>query len=305
MSVISRKGNYIKSRRMQKKNGIAVYWWVLLVLLVVIFGIAAAIIAQRIEMLNRDKKNFGELSTLVSTYNDPSNEPENTLQIESSCETTTAEMQSEEPQTIATTSLPDPTEPQILPQYEEMAKRNSDVVGWIKIPETKIDFPVMHTPDEPVKYLHKDFDGNYSYNGIPFMDANCDIDSDQILVHGHNMNNGQMFYELLNYAEKDFWKEHPVIQFDTLYEKREYEIIAAFYDRVHYQYEDVFRYYYFADGTQEEFEEAVNYYKENSCYDTGLTASYGDQLIALSTCSYHTEDGRFVVVGRLIDSDEG
>ncbi len=134
--------------------------------------------------------------------------------------------------------------------------------------------------------------------------CSCNVRSILIVMVTVLSSLGEMFNDLLKYENQAFWQQHPVIRLDTLYEEREYEIIAAFYDCVHYKYEDVFRYYYFTDGTQAQFEEAVAYYKEHSCYKTGLSAEYGDQLLALSTCSYHTEDGRFVVVGRLVESDK-
>ena len=108
-----------------------------------------------------------------------------------------------------------------------------------------------------------------------------------------------MFATLMKYVNESYWKEHPMVQYSTLYEEREYEIIAAFYDRVYYKYEDWFKFYQFIDARdQAHFEEAMAYYKENALYDTGVTAEYGDKLITLVTCSYHQENGRFVVVAK-------
>ena len=121
-------------------------------------------------------------------------------------------------------------------------------------------------------------------------------------LYGHNMNNGTQFRTLMSYTDKSFWEDHPVIHYSTLYETRTYEILACFRDRVYYKYEDVFKFYQFIDAEDEErFNEAITYYKENSLYDTGVTAEYGDKLITLVTCAYHTEYGRFVVVGRLVE----
>lgn len=308
MSMVSQKGRYLKNRmqsasvqqavsqrKREKKPRRKPYKIFLLILLLCGLGISSTILLHRISTLRQEQSHFDAISNMVATDTDEIHQKEAAGSGE--VRETTSEQSSTSSETEAPTQS-------VLPQYETMLEENPDFYGWLKIPETKIDFPVMYTPDDPEKYLHLDFYGNYAFTGIPFMDAKCDIDSDQILVHGHNMNNGQMFQELLNYAQKDFWQSHPVIQFDTLYEKREYEVIAAFYDCVHYKYEDVFRYYYFTDGTQEQFEEAVAYYKEHACYDTGRSAEYGDQLLALSTCSYHTEDGRFVVIGRRIWPDE-
>lgn len=203
-------------------------------------------------------------------------------------------------ETIAETTAPtQATQPTILPQYAQLYQQNPDMVGWIKIEGTAIDYPVMHTPADPEKYLHVNFEGAYSYPGVPFVDAACTMDSDNLLIYGHNMPNGTMFRSLMQYQQKNFWQNHPTIVFNTLYEEQEYEVLAAFYDRVYYKTEDVFKFYQFIDPeTEEEFDEGIAQFKEKALYDTGVTAEYGDRLITLVTCAYHTDHGRFVVVAR-------
>lgn len=202
---------------------------------------------------------------------------------------------------IIETTVPVETEPVILPELAEIYADNPDLVGWITIEGTVLDYPVMHTPENGEKYLYKNINGNFDVNGLPFIEDGCSMDpeSDNIIIYGHNMNSGKMFASLMKYAKKDYWEEHPTIRFSTLYEEREYKIIAAFYDRVYYKYEDCFKFYQFIDAKDEaHFEEAVSYFKENAEYDTGVTAEYGDRLITLVTCAYHVKNGRFVVVAR-------
>ena len=116
------------------------------------------------------------------------------------------------------------------------------------------------------------------------------------------MKNGTMFKTLVLYEKEKYWKEHPQIMFTTLYEERTYEVIAAFFDRVYYSYEDVFKFYRFIDAEDEaQFADAIANYKEKALYDTGVTAEYGDKLLTLVTCSYHTNNGRFVVVAREVE----
>jgi sortase B len=173
------------------------------------------------------------------------------------------------------------------------------MVGWIRMDGTSLDYPVMHTPDDPEKYLHVDFDQKNSYPGTPFLDAACTMDSTNLLIYGHNMPNGTMFRSLFKYEQSHYWREHPTIVFDTLYEQQEYEVLSAFYDRVYYKTETVFKFYQFIDPeTEEEFNAGIEQLKKKSLYDTGVTAQYGDKLITLVTCSYHTDNGRFVVVAR-------
>ena len=118
-------------------------------------------------------------------------------------------------------------------------------------------------------------------------------------MYGHNLNNGKMFQDLLKYKDEDYYKKHKIIRFTTDNEDNEYEIMAVFKSRVYYKSEkNVFRYYQFINPKSEkEYNEFVENSKKASLYDTKVDSEYGDELITLSTCSYHTEDGRFVVVG--------
>lgn len=188
---------------------------------------------------------------------------------------------------------------EVLPQYQELYAQNNELWGWVSIADSKINYPVMHTPDDPEKYLYANFEGVYNYTGTPFLDANCDDTSDNLLIYSHNMNNGSMFHALLKYDSVNYWWNHRTISLDTIYEERDYEVLAAFYDRVYYSYEDVFKFYQFIDAAdEEEFDNAVAQIKDKALYNTGITAEYGDQLVMLVTCSSHTDNGRFVLVGR-------
>jgi sortase B len=201
-----------------------------------------------------------------------------------------------------------PTEPQLLPFFEEKLTQNPDIAGWVKIEGTKLDYPMMYTPNEEDKYLHLDFDGNWSVGGLPYLEEGCSLspESDNLIIYGHNMANGTMFHTLMSYDQKHFWEAHPNIRFSTLYEERTYEIIAAFYDRVYYKYEDCFKFYQFIDAEDEaHFQEAIDYFKKTALYDTGVTAEYGDKLITLVTCAYHVDNGRFVVVAKDVTDRNG
>ena len=210
------------------------------------------------------------------------------------------------PETIAVaTNTPAPTEvPPILSEYAALYAKNHRLFGWIEIPGTNVNYPVMHVPDNPEYYLHRAFDGSYSYSGVPFLAGECYIGCGNYIVYGHHMKNGTMFAGMLSYGEEKFWQEYPTIRFDTLYASETYEVIAAFYGKVYPDSTpDVFRYYFYTDLTDPEtFAEYVAQVKAAALYDTGVDAAYGDQLLTLSTCSYHTDDGRFVVVAKRISS---
>lgn len=183
--------------------------------------------------------------------------------------------------------------------YQALYDMNPDFIGWLKIDGTKVDYPVMYTPDDPQYYIYRDFQGRKTSSGTPFMDGNATLDSDSIILYGHNMKNDTMFGTLDRYQKKEYWEAHPVITFDTLEENREYEIFAVFTIRLFRQEEDGFRYYgYVGDLTEAQFNEFVSQSCMASHYDTGIIPEYGDQILMLSTCSYHTENGRLVVAAR-------
>lgn len=199
------------------------------------------------------------------------------------------------------TPVPTPTEvPPMLASYASLYKQNHHLFGWIEIEGTAVNFPVMYTPWNSEYYLHKKFDGTYSFSGVPFLDGDCYLGCGNYLIYGHHMKNGTMFADVVNYASVEYWQEHPTILFDTLYELGTYEVIAAFYSRVYTgEDENVFRYYQYQDlSEQDVFEDYVAQVKAAAIYDTGIEAAYGDQLLTLSTCEYSAKDGRFVVVAR-------
>lgn len=189
-----------------------------------------------------------------------------------------------------------------LEKYAPLIALNPDFFGWLSIEGTVINYPVMHTPDRPEYYLHRAFDGSYSNSGVPFVEEECPPDGNYFLIHGHHMKNKTMFGSLPLYAAFQYGKEHALIRFDTLYEQREYQLVAAFYSRACAEGEPgVFRYYAYADLTEEAvFEEYMAQVRAAALYDTGVDAAYGDELLVLSTCNYHTENGRFAVVAKRV-----
>ncbi len=190
-----------------------------------------------------------------------------------------------------------------LRKYDELYNRNPDFFGWLKIDGTNINYPVMYTPGDTERYLHLDFYGDYSDSGTLFMDGDCPSDGSTALIYGHHMNNGSMFGRLPDYGDRDFYEKHKTIFFDTRYEKRDYEVVAVFYAEIYPEAEENEHYCYYKHknlSTESEFDEYVQYAKSNSLYDTGVTPKFGDQILTLSTCNYHTKDGRFVLVARRI-----
>ena len=186
-------------------------------------------------------------------------------------------------------------------KVKKLQKENDDIVGWLEIEDTNINYPVLQGDDNEF-YLNRNYKKEKSEKGSIFLDAkyNWNIPSNNLLIYGHNIINGLMFQDLLKYESQDFYKKHPNIKFTTEKDDKEYEIISVFKSRVYYKAEkNVFRYYDFINAKKEEdYMEFVKNAKKASIYDTETTAKYGDELITLVTCSYHIEDGRFVVIGR-------
>lgn len=186
----------------------------------------------------------------------------------------------------------------VLLRYEALWEQNSDMAGWLSIEGTVIDYPVMYTPEDPEHYLHLGFDGSYAKSGCLFIGDGSGPDASNIIIYGHHMKDNTMFGSLVDYSTEAFREEHPIIRFDTLYELREYEVVAAFYYDMD---NDDFPYYRYTDLSDETlFEEYLDGLTRYNLYAGGINAACGDQLLTLSTCSYHTDDGRFVVVARRV-----
>lgn len=181
---------------------------------------------------------------------------------------------------------------------EELYKINNDIVGWLKIDNTNINYPVMQTKDRPNYYLKRNFYKKYSSLGTPYIAENCSIEtSDNLIIYGHHIKGKRVFGELENYKSKEYYNNHKNIKFYTMQEKAEYEIIAVFKTIAY----TGFRYYEFYNAKDErEFCTFLNKCKELSFYDTEKIAEYGDKLITLSTCEYSNPNGRLVVVARKI-----
>ena len=194
----------------------------------------------------------------------------------------------------------------ISKKYSKLYEKNKDIVGWITIKDTPIDYPVMQTKEDPEYYIHRNYEKKEDKNGLPFLDAGCDVNEayGNLMVYGHHMKSGMMFAHLLDYQDENFYKRHKIVLFDTLHEERKYEVVAAFYSQIYGEKDDVFKYYnYVGKLSEKQFNTYVKNIKKLSRYDTGVTPKYGEQLLSLVTCAYHTEEGRFVVVARRVDEE--
>ena len=260
---------------------------VIVIALVAVFAVSAFMVGKYFMDSKKSGDKYDELAEMVTKAS------------EAPAETTVAAADTEPTETESSSiQLP---HHDILPDYEEVYSRNGDMVGWIKIDGTKVNYPVMQTVEHPNYYLKRDFDGNASDWGSIYIREECDINkpSDNVTIYGHNMIDGSMFGELGKYGDQKFWEEHKLIYFDTLREYHVYEIFSVF--KTSANEGKGFAYHQMEDAeSEQEFNDFVATAKKLSFYDTGITPQYGDKLICLSTCEYTLDNGRFVVAARRI-----
>lgn len=188
-------------------------------------------------------------------------------------------------------------------RFAALTARNGDFAGWLTIPGTAVDYPVMQAGEgkDGEYYLRRNFDGAYDVNGLPFLDQRCETDpaSDLLIIYGHNMKSGIMFHDLTKYEQQSFWADHRTIRLETPAGAAAYEVFCAMlYDAS--SDETAFkphRQVTFADPAQ--FEDYLAGLKAAALYDTGITPAYGEKLLLLATCERSSlQNGRMVVVAR-------
>ena len=227
---------------------------------------------------------------------------------------------------------PEKSEPAVLAEYKDLYEQNNDMVGWLKIDGTMVDYPVMQCKgfDPTVKpidygvvyeknmyYLKHDFNKEYSYSGSVTAEYCAHIGSDycspNIILYGHNMSNGTFFRDVnkydVHYYGRDMYDAHPVIQFDTIYEKRYYKIFAMMQVNVDPKDGDVF--YYTATYDFANKQEFIDYYAKvldrSFIYTPQVDLKYGDEILALSTCDFpfgKSKSIRFIVFARRVREGE-
>lgn len=189
----------------------------------------------------------------------------------------------------------------ILPEYRDVAAQNEDMVGWIRIDGAGVDYPVTQSPYEANYYLTHDFNKKENRFGCIYARENCNVftPSDNVILYGHHMADGSMFGSLEKYESKRFWEDHQYIQFDTLYERHTYQIIAV--GKTSANIGQGFPYYEFINADSEaEFNNYINGIKGISFYNTGLSAEYGDMLLTLVTCEYSLNNGRMIILAKRV-----
>ena len=150
-----------------------------------------------------------------------------------------------------------------------------DVRGWLTIPESGIDYPVLQSsPEEPEYYLRRDYRGNYDINGSLFLQADCILgESGKLTIYGHNMNSGAMFGNLDQYASYEYWKAHPSVFFQTPEGMEEYQIAPVLKADV-----SMFDFQQISFQNQREAEAYVEQAKELALFETGVDGTGCEKL---------------------------
>lgn len=159
----------------------------------------------------------------------------------------------------------------------ELLSMNTDCFGWLSIAGTNINYPVMHTPDNPQKYLNRNFYGEYSQSGVPFLDSRCNFDSTNLIMYGHNMNNGTMFADLCNYTDYSYFTQHPIVILETKEGNKTYTVFAVMKVKSADSW-----YRFITADIKRDYDSKIKYAKTHSLYDTGITPEYNKQILTLN-----------------------
>lgn len=174
---------------------------------------------------------------------------------------------------------------------KSLISMNDDCFGWISIPGTNINYPVMHTPDNPLKYLNLNFYEEYSQSGVPFLDERCSRDSTNMIIYGHHMNNGSMFADICRYTDYSYFLEHSTIVLETEEGVSYYKVFSVMKVK-----SDDNWYRFITAETERKYNSKIKYAKSLSLYETELLPVYEQQLLTLSTCSGNNDTDRIIVI---------
>ncbi len=185
--------------------------------------------------------------------------------------------------------------------YEGLRQINEEIVGWLRIPDTTINYPIMQTGDNEY-YLKHTFERKNNIAGSIFLDKRntSDFSDRNTIIYGHHIKNGKMFADLRHYTDENFYQEHPIIYLNTPEEGNvEYEIFSFYLTG---NYRDTYgKTYSYQFANDEEYQAYLDMITAQSQYDTGVPVSVGDSILTLSTCTNRTDDERYIVHAKKVN----
>ncbi len=285
-AAVNRTAEAEKHRKINKRlNAKKILYTLIGVLLI---GASVALLAYNIYNRNRQIEEEDTMNSLVQMHKES----------ESTSAFTDGDEEGSDEKALGETSENESEEEsgekKINSELAAMYELNQDLVGWLSIDGTGLDYPVLKGTDNDY-YLDHDFYGGSSASGSIYMDYRNSTEDINIIIYGHNMSSGTMFGYLSNYRNESFYNAHREIRFDTLYEHHTYEVIAVCLGRVRYIDEEGFRYYNYTND-EYELDSFFMDIRNQSIYQVDHEFENSDRFITLSTCSNDSENGRLYVV---------
>ena len=268
----------------------------LIIVLALVMIISGVLLVRELLQSSKENEQFEDIANLVMLETDP--DESYYVPVRDTSKPAPSEESGSPSEESGEEISQEPAEPEIIHKrnLQPLFDRNGDSVGWIYVHNSAINYPVMHTPRQPQKYLHRDIDGEYSFSGVPFLQWNCTTESDNLLIYAHNMKNGTMFADVKNYRDRSFYEEHRYIEFETAEGVTFYEVFAV----VRFTNNDDW-YDFINARNQESYDKMIKYIKRKALYEIDFTPTYDQQLITLSTCYGGDDADRIVVIGAAIN----
>lgn len=193
------------------------------------------------------------------------------------------------------------TKKPLLDIYQELYNKNNNYIGWLYVEDTDIEYPVMKGPDNKF-YLSHNIDKSYDKYGMLIMDTYCDYgySCPQLIIYGHNVNNGDLFGDLLFYKDKGYINYHPTISFDSVYDHNEYKVFAVLVTSITVAQNEIGLFTKWNFDNEQSYDDFIKWTKDNSLYDIEFTPTYDDEILTLVTCEHSNDEGRFVVLAAKI-----
>lgn len=252
------------------------------VICVIIMALSIVMIVKETGDRRKEIEDFDELAALITDVSLTETDSDNTDTGETA-ETAAGDSNGESGKDVTKV---------ITRNLTPLFEKNDDCIGWIYVEGTTVNYPVMHTPTEPQRYLRRNFEREYSIAGVPFLDGACTLECDNLIIFGHNMKNGTMFSDITPYQSEAYFTEHPVIEFETADGLKKYKVMAV----VPVKNNDGWYSFRVADD-EADYDARIADIKSRSLYDTGVTPEYPAQLLTLSTCEGATQKDRIIVIG--------
>ena len=203
--------------------------------------------------------------------------------------------------TPGTGEAPESTEPvkEVFPfkvDFETLRQTSKDAVGWIYSENTPINYPIVYGEDN-VYYLEHLHNGDFNLNGSIFIDCRepADFSCKNTVIYGHNMNDGSMFASLRKYRDAAYYPEHPCLYIATPDKYYRVDIVAGLIT------ESTSYIYAFDFETEEQFLAYIESAKASSTFQSDVEVDVDDQIVTLSTCTYEIDNGRYVIIGKLVE----